>query len=294
MPESLKALRRRVRTINNTKQITRAMEMVAAAKLRRSQEALMAARPYSGGIASLLGRLAPLAEVTGHPLFGARRVHKSTLVIFTGDRGLCGSYNANIIRLTEKHLREHSRGRVELVCVGRRGRDYFSRRAASIAKSFTDFGGSLDQNLTMEITDFLCDRYLAHETDEVFLLYTQFISASVCKPRFEKYLDLDQSTLMRNVPKDDRGKNHDYIFEPSYQSVFEKMLPAYLQSKLYITLAESLTSEHSSRMLAMNSASKNCDELFETLTLRLNKARQSAITGDLLDIVGGAEALQQG
>jgi len=295
MAESLKVLRRRIRSIANTKQVTRAMEMVSAAKLRRAQGALLSARPYVRHLEKLLAHVAPMAEATGHPLFYQRHVKRSTLVLYTADRGLCGSYNANLIRIAEKHLKDHRLGSMELVCLGKKGHEYFSRRHWPIALSVTDMGGVLDRSRSDEVAHFLKDRFLSGETDEVFLLYSTFITTAHSRPTYQKFLDLDLSDL--TTPADEISNTdyqNDYVLEPSRDKVFERLLPDYLQSKIYITLAESFTSEHSARMLAMNSASGNCDEMADTLTLKLNKARQSSITNDLLDIVGGAEALQQG
>ena len=291
MPESLKVLRRRVRSISSTKQVTRAMEMVSAAKLRRAQAALFAARPYSRNLSLLLGRLVPMAEAAGHPLFYQRKVKRSTLVLFTADRGLCGSYNSNLIKIAEDHLKGYSLGSVELICVGRRGAEYFSRRQWPVAREYSDLGGVLDREKSDGISVLLRDRFLEGKTDEVYLLYSAFISTAAHRPTYEKFLDLDLSALMRNASPEER-RGFDYLFEPSREQVFEKLLPNYLRSKIFITLAEAFTSEHSARMLAMNNASKNCDEMVDTLTLSLNKARQSTITSDLLDIVGGAEALR--
>lgn len=267
------------------------MEMVSAAKLRRAQNALLCARPYVENLGLLLGRLAPMAEVAGHPLFQARRVDRSTLVLFTADRGLCGSFNANIIRMAERYLKEQSRGRVELVCVGRRGYEYFQKRAWPVVGHFVDLGGALDRTVSNGISNYLRDRFLSGTTDEVHLAYTTYVSTSMVRPVMEKFLDLDQSSLMRKTTPEER-RPIEYIFDPSREEVFNRLVPAHLLSKVYITMAESFTSEHSARMLAMNNASKNCDELMDSLTLSMNKARQSGITGDLLDIVGGANALQ--
>jgi F-type H+-transporting ATPase subunit gamma len=292
MAESLKALRRRIRSIKSTKQVTRAMEMVSAAKLRRAQAALYAARPYIRGLATLLGRLAPQAEASGHPLFAQRHVRKSTLVLFTADRGLCGSYNGNLIRIAEDHLKSHKLGSMNLVCVGRRGAEYFGRRQWPIAEKYAGFGGVLDQAKSDALAQSLVDRFLSQDTDEIYLLYSTFVSTAVSRPTYEKYLDLDLSALMRYAPPEDR-EVVDYAFEPSRERVFEQLLPNYLKSKILIAMAEAFTSEHSARMLAMHNASQNCDEMVDSLTLSLNKARQSTITSDLLDIVGGAEALQK-
>lgn len=294
MADSLKVLRRRLRSISNTKQVTRAMEMVSASKLRRAQSSLMAARPYVHHLGLLLGHLAPGAEAAGHPLFAQRKVKRSTLVLVTADRGLCGSYNSNLLRIAEKSLKEHKLGSMEIACIGRVGQNYFSKRQWPVADlGIPEFSGVLDREKTNEIATTLRDRFSNGETDEVYLLFSNFISTSTCHPVYEKYLDLDLSTLIKGASPEER-KGFDYMFEPDRKQVFEQILPDFLRSKIYITLAESFTSEHSSRMLAMNNASKNCDEMIDSLTLKMNKARQSSITNDLLDIVGGAEALQQG
>jgi F-type H+-transporting ATPase subunit gamma len=292
MPQSLKVLRRRIRSIGNTRQITRAMEMVSAAKLRQAQRALMEARPYARHLQTLLGRLAPVAEVAGHPFFAPRSVKRASLVIFTSDRGLCGSYNAAIIRQAEEQLKEHRLGTLELVCVGRAGFDHFSKRNWPVAAKYADMAGRLDRKKSDAAADFICDRFLSGGTDEVYLLYNTFVSTADYRPTYEKFLDLDQSALMRNAPAEERVAL-DYIFEPGRERVFDRLVPAYLHSKIFITLAEALTSEHSARMLAMNNATKNCEDLTNSLTLSMNKARQSAITKDLIDIVGGAEALKK-
>ncbi|MBN1868371.1 ATP synthase F1 subunit gamma [Candidatus Sumerlaeota bacterium] len=293
MPESLKVLRRRLRSIRSTKQITRAMEMVSAAKLRRVQGMLLSARPYVRHLETLVGRLAEQEDAASSPYFARRDVKRTTLVLYTADRGLCGSYNANMIRQTEAFLRGSAEEKVELVCIGRRGHDYFRRRKERIANAFTDFGGKPDLEESVRVAEFLCERFLSGATDEVVLFYSAFVSTVVTKPTFQKFLPFDPASLSRT----DKGKDaaeRFYLYEPSRERVYERLIPAYLHSKIHISVAEALTSEHSSRMLAMNSASKNCDELVDSLTLRLNKARQGTITGDLLDIVGGAEALQQG
>jgi len=290
MAESLKIIRRRIRSIGNTRQITRAMEMVSAAKLRQAQRILMEARPYARHMQTLLGRMAPGAEATGNPWFLPKKSDLTTLVLFTADRGLCGSYNANIIRQAENLLKDRRLGAVELVCIGRRGGEYFRRRQWPIVAQYADFSSQLSRERSDEVTDFLCQRFLGGVTSEIYLLYNAFVSTSFYRPTHEKFLDMDQSVLMKGAPAEERVAI-DYIFEPNRQRVFERLIPEYLYSKVFITLAEALTSEHSARMLAMNNATQNCQDLAEALTLRMNKARQGAITRDLIDIVGGAEAL---
>jgi F-type H+-transporting ATPase subunit gamma len=292
MAETLQTLRRRVRSIANTQQVTRAMEMVSAAKLRRTQAALMAARPYVRHLEALLGRLAPIARASGHPLFAEREVNRATLVLLTADRGLCGSFNSNLFRQAHKHLDARDGVVVDLICIGRRGADYFARAGYAVTARYDGFGGKLDRAKSDQIAQILFDRFAAAETDEVHILYSDFISTAVTRPTLEKFLPIDQSILERLAAE--TGAPLDYLFDPDRETVVRGLAPNYLRSKIFICLAESFTSEHSARMLAMNNATKNCDELVDALTLRLNKARQSTITGELLDIVGGAEALTKG
>ena len=212
------------------------------------------------------------------------------LVLFTADRGLCGSYNSTILRLAEQELKSHKLGSIELVCIGRRSADYFGKRRFPVIESFTGMGGVLDRDRSNEIADMLRDRFLSGQTDEVYLLYNSYVSAAAFEPRHEKFLDLDATDLMRGV--DFKGRMAlDYLFEPDRETVFEELLPAYLKSKVFICMAEAFTSEHSARMMAMNNATGNCNEMVENLTLKLNRARQATITRDLIDIIGGAEAI---
>ncbi len=179
---------------------------------------------------------------------------------------------------------------MELFCIGRRGATYFERLGWPVIEKYENLGGVLDTTVSDHIAEFLCHRFLSGETDEVRILYSTFISASHSRPTWERYLSIDSNALLQNTPSEERLPP-DYLFDPGRDEVIKAIVPAYLRARIYIILAESFTSEHSARMLAMNNASKNCDELMENLTLKLNKARQSSITGDLLDIVGGAEAL---
>jgi F-type H+-transporting ATPase subunit gamma len=295
MAESLKILRRRVRSIKSTKQITRAMQMVSAAKLRRAQSVLLAARPYIQHLEMLLGRLAPDAAESGHPCFttSSKKEERITLAIFTGDRGLCGSYNSNLIRIAEATIeRLGGRDLVDLIFVGKRGASYFLRRKYAEAGSFTDWSGVVDRPRAEQIGIELTDRFLSGKADKVYLLYNAYISMSSHVATLDQFLPLEGDALLRKVPEKER-QALEYLYEPNRTILMDRLVPAYLRSKLFITLAEALTSEHSARMLAMNNATGNCDEMIDMLTLHMNKARQGSITNDLLDIVGGAEALQK-
>lgn len=292
MAENVKALRRRLRSIKNTKQITRAMEMVSAAKLRRAQETLLAGRPYAAKLQELLGRLA--GSNISHPLFEKRDVRSRLLVIVTADRGLAGSFNAQTIKRAEQFLRDQGQGITDVACVGRKGADYFRSRA-NVVYAVTDLAGRLSSERSNEIAEKLTDLFLNRTYDEVYVLYNTFVSTLVYRPTVEKLLPLDQEALLGGgaaVTAAPKTATLDYIMEPDPATVLSTLLPRFVKSKIYITLAEVLTAEHSARMVAMSAATKNCQELIESVSLAMNKARQAAITKEILEIVGGAEALK--
>jgi F-type H+-transporting ATPase subunit gamma len=291
MAENVKALRRRLRSIKNTKQITRAMEMVSAAKLRRSQEQLTAGRPYAGKLQELLGRLSASASIS-HPLFEKRPVQKRLLVVITADRGLAGSFNAQIIKRAENFMRQGG-GQTELALVGKKGYDYFKNRKWPISWSVVDLGGKLSADRSNEIAQRLMDEFLSGKTDEVNILYNAFVSTLVYRPTLEKLLPLDPDALLGEAAKTISEKKHiDYLLEPDSDRLFASLLPRFVRSKIYISLAETFTAEHSARMVAMSGATKNCQELIDAVSLQMNKARQASITKEILEIVGGAEALK--
>ena len=289
--ESLKTLRRRVRSVKNIKQITRAMGMVAASKLRRTQSRLLAARPYAAKLQELLGHLAGSSGLSTHPLFMPREGDRKLLVLFTADRGLCGSFNTNIIKMAEDHLKANPKADWSLACIGRRGQDHFANRGRKIIDTISDLGGVPDSDQARDLSHRILERFLDGQFDSVHLLFTRYISAVRYQPTIVQYLPMTPESLGID-PQAQTSHEIDYLLEPSAEAVIDSLLPRHLSSKIYITMAESMTSEHSARMLAMNNATKNCTEMSDHLTLKLNKARQATITKDLLDIVGGAEALK--
>jgi F-type H+-transporting ATPase subunit gamma len=289
MAENVKSLRRRLRSIKNTKQITRAMEMVSAAKLRRAQDLLMAGRPYASKLQELLGRLAGSATAS-HPFFEKRDVNRRVLVLVTADRGLAGSFNAQLIKRAELFLKE-STVPVELVCVGKKGYDYFKSRPWNILLSVTDFNGKLTYERTNEVAGQITDLFTSGATDEIYVLFNSFVSMLVYRPTLEKMLPLDPESLLSKATDTNTGASGEYIMEPSPDVVFSSLLPRYINSKMYIIMAETFTAEHSARMVAMGAATKNCSELIDKVSLQMNNARQAAITKEILEIVGGAEAL---
>jgi F-type H+-transporting ATPase subunit gamma len=289
MPEQLRKIRRRVRTVRNTMQITRAMAMVSAAKQRRTQTIFRASQPYAEKLQALLARVAAnLPEGFTHPLFEMREPNRVLVVVFAGDRGLAGAFNTRILSKTEGHLRIHGKDRVDLYCIGKRGRDYFRRHGWRISTEVLDLRGRVDTDVVRRVAADLVGRYTRRETDAVFLAYNAVVSAIQYQERFEKFLPLDPQAMKAAGAE---VAAVDYILEPNREEVFAQLLPRYVESRLYSTLANTLTAEHSARMIAMNSATTNCEELIDTLTLRMNKARQASITREILDIVGGAEAI---
>lgn len=290
MAENVKALRRRLRSIKNTKQITRAMEMVSAAKLKRAQDVLLAARPYAGKLQELLGRLAGSAAAT-HPLFEKRTSGKRILVLVTADRGLAGSFNAQLIKAAEQTLRNWTEP-TELVCVGKKGYDYFKSRQWPINVAITDIGGKLSSERSNDVAERLQELFLSSYAQDVYVLYNAFVSTMVFRPTLEKLMPLDPEALLANAPSTAKGATGEYLLEPDADLVFSSLLPRFIRSKIYIVLAETFAAEHSARMVAMSGATKNCQELIESVSLAMNKARQASITKEILEIVGGAEALK--
>jgi F-type H+-transporting ATPase subunit gamma len=282
---TLRDIKRRIRSVQNTRQITRAMEMVSAAKLRRAQNRVEKSRPYAGKMQLILDNLSAASGELAHPFFEKRVVKKSTLVVVTSDRGFCGSFNHNILRRAETFLKDPAHKSVELVCVGKKGFDHFKKRGWNIIFSQIDYGGNLELAKVRHLSTELTRRFLAKETDEIFLLYTTFISTSRYRVTLERFLNIEQ-TAQESV-----GAGVDYIFEPDPVAIYDDLMPRFAMTKIQTALANSFASEHAARMVAMSAATKNAGEMIDTLVLVRNKARQAAITKELLDIVGGAESL---
>ena len=283
---SLRVLRRRIRSVQNTQQITKAMEMVAAAKLRRAQGRALAARPYAARITEMLGNLAGAASELDHPLFKAREVKTAALVIVTADRGLCGSYNANLVRTAEQRLRVAAPGAVQLVLVGKKGRDYYRRRRYPVLSVHTPLPTEASLEFARTLTRDLIDRFIAGQVDQVDLMYTRFISALQRRVVIETFLPIGGTTAGK------KAAAAGTLFEPDAETIFAELLPRYATAKLFAALADALAAEHSARMVAMGAARKNAGELLDLLVLRRNRLRQAVITKELLEIVSGAEALK--
>jgi len=284
---TLKAIRKRITSIRNTQQITKAMKMVAAAKLRRAQEAAVQARPYAEKMTELLKNLSARVSREAHPLLRAREEKKVHLLLFTSDRGICGGYNANLIRAAEAFIRREGAAKeIHLVLVGRKGADHFRRRRANIAERYINILATPAEELASEITEKLVARFVTGETDAVYLLYARFRSALSQVPTLEKLLPVALSEI------ESSEQPIEYLYEPGVEELLASLLPQVAEVAVYRALLEATASEHGARMTAMDSATSNASKMMGTLTLQMNRARQASITRELMEIVGTAEALK--
>jgi F-type H+-transporting ATPase subunit gamma len=284
---SLLDIRRRIRSVKNTQQLTKAMKTVSAAKLRRAQERVMSARPYADQLRSVLANLAGRVENISHPLLEVRPEERTLIVIVTADRGLCGAFNSNLIRTTQTFLRENAKKTdISLFPVGRKGRDFFRRREASITSDYVNFFNKLDYGHAKDIAKTVTELYSESRIDAVYIVYNEFKSAIQQRVTMEKLLPLGHVDLgsTSDTPSE-------YIFEQPPQQVFDRLLPRYVEIQVYRALLESAASEHGARMAAMDTASRNAGDMIESLTLNMNRVRQAAITREIIEVVSGAGAL---
>jgi F-type H+-transporting ATPase subunit gamma len=281
-------LRRRIRSVKNIQQITRAMKMVAAARLRRSQERVVAARPYAEALRSVVGHLAERAGVTTHPLLEKREVKKTLLVVVTGDKGLAGSFNTNVIRRARQEIAKGTT--LELMLIGRRGADFFRRRPTPIRSSHTTIFTQPSAEAAAEIARDIGDAFSRGDYDAVYVVYNQFVSVITQKLTFDRLLPLETQRT-ETAPPPASAAAHDYIFEPSSSEILDKVVAGYVATQVRRILLESQAAFYAAQMTAMEAATKNAGELIDRLTLTYNRSRQAAITKELIEIVSGAEAL---
>ena len=287
---TLRDIKRKISAVGKTRQITRAMNMVAASRLRTTQTKMENFAPYARKFAEVLQNLSSRIDPEIHPLLVKReKVARVELLHFTADRGLCGSFNVNSIARAEKWLKERQAGGLacSLTTIGKKGRDYFKKKTFPITVSHTGLYGAIDFPFVDKMAKGFMGRYLDGEVDEVYMLFSRFLSMAKQEP-----------TLVRLIPveppaeKDGGRDATEYLYEPSGEQLLVDLLPKHLSVQIYNAFLQQETSEHAARMAAMDNATKNCSELVENLTLVYNKARQAAITKELMDIVGGAEALR--
>jgi F-type H+-transporting ATPase subunit gamma len=281
---SLKIIRKRISSVRSTQKITKAMKMVSAAKLRRAQEAAVAARPYAQKLSELLQAVASAITDEAHPLLRtAEEPARVRLVVLTSDRGLCGAYNAALLRQAEAFMRRQSGREVSLTIVGRKGVDYFRRRSATIADRHVQIPGP-SVALAREIATKVSREFAEGRVDRVELLYSAFRSALSQVPTIE--------TLLPVAVKSEGAPPLEHLMEPDRASLLDRLLPQFVEVRIYRALLEAAASEQGARMTAMDSATTNAAKMIFSLTLAMNRARQAAITKELMEIIGGAEALK--
>jgi F-type H+-transporting ATPase subunit gamma len=282
---TIREIRRRIKSVQSTAKVTRAMEMVAASRMRRAQERTIAARPYAERMVQVLADLAAQREEGEeiHPLLVQRPVNRITVIHITPDRGLCGGLNANINRVVASYILGQSVP-VTIVVVGRKGRDFMVRSGQEVRAEFTRLGDRPSVVDILPIARIVIDDYTDGLIDEVYLSYTQFATTLTQRPVLWRLLPIEPAAI-------EPGRSVEYIYEPSPDEVLAQLLPRFVEMELYHAILESIASEQSARMVAMRNATDNANELVEDLTLTYNKARQEMITKELLDITGGVEAL---
>jgi F-type H+-transporting ATPase subunit gamma len=300
--------RRRIRSVKSTQQITRAMKFVAAAKLRRAQEGVFAARPYAKEIIRVLRSAAARMESPAHPLLQRRPEEKNLVMVLTGDRSLCGAFNSNVLRHAMDFIREHHAQKLELIVVGKKGRDTLRKRGYSFVAEYLDVSAKVEFSKAKEIAARVAELYTSGEVDAVYAIYNEFKNVMVQNLRAEKLLPVDPEVVKESPHAEELAAHHagpggslptepapggqgrlvDYIYEQPVEEIFNGLVPRYLEGEIFRILLESAAAEHAARMTAMDSATRNASELIEKLTLRMNNIRQAAITKELIEIVSGA------
>jgi len=289
---TLRDIQRRIRSVQSTQKITKAMKLVAASKFRRAQERILEARPYATKMGELVdGLVARTSGEDTHPLLAARSTGRKRLVVITADKGLCGAFNSNILRESLRFVRGADEVSVTLVVVGKKARDFYRRRQFTVKSEMLGVFDKLAYSHAQELANGLMQDFLADEVDEVHLMYNEFRSVAVQRPVRRQLLPLGASEAGEDDA--DSGPQEEYLYEPSPEAILVSLLPRHVTTQVYRALMESAAGEFGARMTAMESASKNAREMINLLTIQYNKARQERITKELLDIVGGAEALRQ-
>ena len=281
-------IKRRIRSVSNTMQLTKAMKMVSAAKMRRATDSIVAARPFAHNMRDVLRSLAARADSEIHPLLQVTGTEKVELLVVTGDKGLCGSFNTNINKAAHTFMtREQARGRREfdLHTVGKRGLQYFRRRKFTIHRSWNDVLRQVEYTTAKEIARDMMERYVTGELDAIYLVYNEFKSAISQHPVVERLLPIEPI-----VPQEG-DTAEDYLYEPGPEVLLDTLLTRHVEVQVYTALLESVAAEHAARMTAMDSASRNAADLIDRLTLHMNRVRQAAITTEIIEVVSGAQAL---
>lgn len=291
---TLKDIRIRLKGIKSTQQVTKAMKMVAAAKLRRAQDRAIQARPYAGKLKEMLASLSTKVDTSLNPLLSPRdEVNKVLVVLVTSDRGLCGGFNANIMKLAqrvihEQYAEQYAKGAVTMICAGTKGSDFFRKRGYSVTKAYPGVFQNLDFSSAKEIAELASEMYLKGEVDRVVLVYNEFKSVLAPNLKTEQLLPIAPEA---EQPEESAGS--EYLYEPSPEAILDELVPKHLNTQIWGVMLESNAAEQAARMAAMDSATENAKELIRVLNISYNRARQAAITKELSEIVAGADALKQ-
>ena len=285
-------IRRRIKSVKNTQQITKAMKMVSAAKLKRASDRVVNARPFANKMSDVLDELAgQTTEDFHHPLLDPRGDQKYLLVLITADKGLCGAFNTNLLKAAQTFVKENAEKRIDLMAIGRKGRDFFRRRRAEIVGEYVGLTGKgrVDFSEALEVADDVIKRFTEdEEIDKVFLIFAEFKTVLSQRIVVEQLLPVSETVEQETTGSEE---TKDYIYEQPPAEIFSRLLPNLVETKIFRALLESIASEQGARMTAMDAASKNAGELISTLTLNMNRVRQAAITREIIEIVSGAAAL---
>jgi F-type H+-transporting ATPase subunit gamma len=279
-------IRRRIRSVKNTQQITKAMKMVSAAKLRRAQERVMSARPYAQKILSVLNSLVTRSEGQTHPLLEDRGGERIQVVVITADKGLCGAFNSNIIKAAQNFIGEHRHRQLTLNCVGRKGRDFFRKGSLPLAHEAVNIFARLDYSHAKQISATLMEEFSNKEVDAVYLVYNEFKSV------IQQRIVVEQLLPIQKLAASEEASLIGYIYEQPAGEIFGSLIPKHVEVQVYRALLESAAAEYGARMTAMDAATNNAIDLIDSLTLTMNRARQAGITREIIEIVGGAAALE--
>ena len=288
-------IRRRIKSVKNTEQITKAMKMVSAAKLKRASDRVVNARPFANKMNDVLGELSgQTAEDFHHPLLDTRGDRRYLLVLITADKGLCGAFNTNLLKAAQNFVKEHSDKSIDLLAIGRKGRDFFRRRRAEIVGEYVGLTGKgrVDFSEALEVANDVIKRFTEdEELDKVFLIFNEFKSVLTQRVVVDQLLPISQNAETETAAAENTTDQKDYIYEQTPAEIFSRLLPRLVETKIFRALLESIASEQGARMTAMDAASKNAGELISSLTLNMNRVRQAAITREIIEIVSGAAAL---
>lgn len=281
---NLKSLQERIKSVSSIQQVTKAMKMVAAAKVKKAQDKMEISRPYSKNTQDMICRILPQVSNDNIALVGKRKVSKTALIIITSDRGFAGSFNSSVIRLAEKEIERLGKDKVQLFCLGKKSSEYFSKRNYNVVQSFYDFWKDMTFDTASDIAETFIAAFKNHEVDEVNVIYNRFKTLASQDLMMEKVLPID-------FTEDYNPKDYNYDYEPNKENIVKSLLPKHLKVQMWQQMLESYSSEEAARMIAMDNATENAKEIIKELKLEFNKARQAAITTEMLEIVGGAEAL---